>query len=214
MWLRHGSWLLLVGMFWGCTAMTGTVTPPPATAPVFQADADDNVLLQSVQREQELRLNTCSQNQSCDQVHFTQAMVGLFQNGEAATTSFQQALAAAPKGPLADSSTRWIQFLAHRSTIMTSADEPTESLFEAMKGLVRTWLGQQRTANMAAAAATVRTVEPAKGQQDQAVHVLQRRIRDREKRIAELTDQLSALKQIDMEAHRGGKLSVPRTPSK
>jgi hypothetical protein len=213
MWLRHGSWFLLVGMFWGCTAMTGTVPPPPATAPVFQADADDNVLLQSVQREQDLLLNTCAQNRSCDQVHFTQAMLALFQNGEAATASFQQALADAPKGPLADSSTRWIQFLAHRTTIMTSADEPTEALLDAMKGLVRTWLGQQRTASMAAAAATVRTVEPAKSQ-DQTVHVLQRRIRDREKRIAELTDQLSALKQIDMEAHRGGKLSMPRTPSK
>jgi hypothetical protein len=213
MWLRHGSWFLLVGMFWGCTAMTGTVTPPPATAPVFQADADDNVLLQSVRQEQDLLLNTCAQNRSCDQVHFTQAMLALFQNGEAATASFQQALADAPKGPLADSSTRWIQFLAHRTTIMTSADEPTEALLDAMKGLVRTWLGQQRTASMAAAAATVRTVEPAKSQ-DQTVLVLQRRIRDREKRIAELTDQLSALKQIDMEAHRGGKLSVPRTPSK
>jgi hypothetical protein len=213
MWLRHGSWFLLVGMFWGCTAMPGTVTPPPATAPVFQADADDNVLLQSVQREQESLLNTCEQNRSCDQVHFTQAMLALFQNGEAAAASFQQTLAAAPKGPLADSSTRWIQFLAHRTTIMTSADEPTEALLDAMKGLVRTWLGQQRTASMAAAAATVRTVEPAKSQ-DQTVHVLQRRIRDREKRIAELTDQLSALKQIDMEAHRGSKLSVPRTPSK
>lgn len=213
MWLRHGSWFLLVGMLWGCTAMTGTVTPPPATAPVFQADADDNVLLQSVQREQDLLLNTCAQNQSCDQVHFTQAMLALFQNGEAAAASFQQALTDAPKGSLADSSTRWIQFLAHRTTIMTSADEPTEALLDAMKGLVRTWLGQQRTASIAAAAATVRTVEPAKSQ-DQTVHVLQRRIRDREKRIAELTDQLSALKQIDMEAHRGSKLSVPRTPSK
>ncbi len=189
------------------------VTPPPASAPVFQADADDNILLQSVQREQEFLLNTCAQNQSCDQVHFTQAMLALFQNGEAATASFQQTLADAPKGPLADSSTRWIQFLAHRATLIPSADEPTEALLEAMKGLVRTWLGQQRTASAAAAAATLRTAEPAKIQ-DQAVHVLQRRIRDREKRIAELTDQLSALKQIDLEAHRAGKLSPPGIRSK
>ena len=211
MWLRHGTWFVLAGMLWGCTAMPGTMTPPPATAPVFQADADDNVLLQSVQREQELLQNTCAQNQSCDQVHFTQAMLALFRNGEAATASFQQALTDAPKGPLADSSTRWIQFLAHRATLIPSADEPTEALLEAMKGLVRTWLGQQRTAS--AAASTVRTVEPAKSQ-DQAVHVLQRRIRDREKRIAELTDQLSALKQIDLEAHRASKLSPPGIRSK
>ncbi len=211
MWLRHGSWFLLVGMFWGCTTMPGTVTSPPATAPVFQADETDNVLLQSVQREQELLQNTCAHNQFCDQVHFTQGMLALFQNGEAATASFQQTLADAPKGPLADSSTRWIQFLAHRTALTTSTDEPTEALLEAMKGLVRTWLSQQRTASMAAA--TVRTVEPAKSQ-DQTVHVLQRRIRDREKRIAELTDQLSALKQIDLEAHRAGKLGPPGIRSK
>ncbi|TKB75358.1 MAG: hypothetical protein E8D46_02905 [Nitrospira sp.] len=209
--LRHGTWFVLAGLLWSCTTMP--VTPPPASAPVFQADADDNILLQSVQREQELLQNTCAQNQSCDQVHFTQAMLALFQNGEAATASFQQTLADAPKGPLADSSTRWIQFLAHRATLIPSADEPTEALLEAMKGLVRTWLGQQRTASAAAAAATLRTAEPAKIQ-DQAVHVLQRRIRDREKRIAELTDQLSALKQIDLEAHRAGKLSPPGIRSK
>jgi bacterioferritin (cytochrome b1) len=56
-------------------------------------------------------------------------------------------------------------------------------------------------------------VESAKTQ-DVAVPILQRQIRDREKRIAELTDQLSALKQIDLEAHRANKLSPPRTLSK
>lgn len=185
-------------------------TPLPASAPVFQADATDSALLEAVQREQEPLLGTCAQNQSCDQVYFTQAMVSLFQNGEAATASFQQALTTAPNGPLADSSARWIQFLAHRTAITASADKPTEALLEVMKGVVRTWLGQQRVASTPA---TVRTVESAKSL-DQAVHVLQRRIRDREKRIAELTEQLSALKQIDLEAHRAGKLGLPRTRTK
>jgi hypothetical protein len=47
-----------------------------------------------------------------------------------------------------------------------------------------------------------------------AVHTLRQRIRSRDKRIAELTDQLSALKQIDSDAHRTSKLSLPRIPSK
>jgi len=208
MWLRHGSWFIVAGMLCSCTTMPQT--PLPASAPVFQADATDSALLEVVQREQEPLLGTCAQNQSCDQVYFTQAMVSLFQNGEAATASFQQALTTAPNGPLADSSARWIQFLTHRTAITASPDKPTEALLEVMKGVVRTWLGQQRVVS---APATVRTVESAKSP-DQTVHVLQRRIRDREKRIAELTDQLSALKQIDLEAHRAGKLGLPRTRSK
>ena len=208
MWLRHGSWLVMAGMLWGCAMVPGT--PPPASAPVFQADATDTGLLQTVQREQDARLSTCAKDQSCDQVHFTRAMLALFENGEAAAASFQQAMALAPTGPLAEPSARWIQFLAHRTVLPVSADEPNGALLDVMKGLVRTWLGQQRPAS---APVSVRTEEPAKSP-DLAVHILQRRIRDREKRIAELTDQLSALKQIDSEAHRASKLNLPRSLSK
>jgi hypothetical protein len=174
-------------------------TAPPGSAPLFHADATDTVLLQTVHREQETLLSTCTQHQSCDQVHFTRAMVALFQNGEAAAASFQQAIAVAPNGPFADSSALWIRFLANRTSHPASAEKPNGAL-EVMKGLVRAWLGQQR-------------VETAKSP-DLAVHALRRRIRTRDKRIAELTDQLSALKQIDSDAHRNSKLSLPRTPSK
>jgi hypothetical protein len=167
-------------------------TAPPGSAPLFQADATDTVLLQAVHREQETLLSTCTQHQSCDQVHFTRAMVALFQNGEVAAASFQKAIAVAPNGPFADSSALWIRFLANRTFHPASADKPNGALL-VMKGFVRTWLGQQRAA---------------------AVPTLQRRIRSRDKRIAELTDQLHALKQIDLDAHRTSKLSLPRTPSK
>ena len=195
--LRRGSGLLITGMLWGCTMVNSTA--PPASAPLFQADATDTVILQTVHREQETLLSTCTQNQSCDQVHFTRAMIALFQNGEAAAASFQKAIAVAPNGPFADSSTLWIRFLANRTSHPASADKPNEAL-EVMRGLARTWLGQQR-------AETAKSPDP-------TVHTLRQRIRTRDKRIAELTDQLSALKQIDSDAHRNSKLSLPRTPSK
>jgi hypothetical protein len=195
--LPRGSGLLMTGMLWGCAMVNGT--PPPGSAPLFHADATDTVLLQAVHREQETVLSTCTQHQSCDQVHFTRAMIALFQNREAAAASFQQAIAVAPNGPFADSSARWIRFLANQTFHPASADEPNGAL-GVMKGLVRAWLGQQR-------------VETAKSP-DLAVPTLRRRIRTRDKRIAELTDQLSALKQIDSDAHRNSKLSLPRTPSK
>ena len=110
--LRLGSGLLMTGMLWGCAMVNGTA--PPGSAPLFQADATDTVILQAVQREQETLLSTCTQHQSCDQVHFTRAMIALFQNGEAAAASFQQAIAVAPNGPFADSSALWIRFLANR----------------------------------------------------------------------------------------------------
>ena len=208
MWFRHGSWLVMTGMLWGCAMVNST--PPPGSAPLFHTDATDTVLLQAIHREQESLLSTCTQDLSCDQVHFTRAMIALFQNGETAATSFQQAIAVAPKGPFADSSALWIRFLANRTFHPASADEPSGALQEVTKGLVRAWLEQQRTAH---APVTLRAMETAKSQ-NLAVHTLQRRIRDRDKQIAELTDQLSALKQIDSDAHRHSKLSLPRALSK
>jgi hypothetical protein len=207
MWLRHGSWLLMTGMLWGCAMVDGT--PPPGSAPLFQADATDTVVLQAVHQEQETLLSTCTQHRSCDQVHFTRAMIALFQNREAAAASFRQSIAVAPNGPFADSSARWIRFLTNRTFQPASVDEPNGAL-AVMKGLVRTWLGQQRVAS---ASVALQAGETARSP-GLAVHTLQQRIRDRDKRIAELTDQLSALKQIDSDAHRNSKLSLQRTPSK
>ena len=185
-------------------------TPPPGSAPLFHAATTDAVILQAVQREQETLLRTCTQHQSCDQVHYTRAMIALFQNGEAAAAYFQQAIAVAPTGPFADSSARWIRFLAHRTFSPSSADKPTGALLEVMNGLVRAWLEQQHAAR---ASVTLRAVETAQSP-DRAVHTLQRKIRNRDRRIAELTDQLSALKQIDLDANGKSKLSLSRTPAK
>lgn len=207
MWLRFSSGLLMMALLWGCAMVNGT--PPPITAPVFQADATDTAILQTIHREQETLLNTCTQDRSCDQVHFTRAMIALFQNGDAATASFQQAIAVAPEGPFADSSARWIRFLANRASHPDSIDKPNEAL-AVMKELVRAWLEQQHVAN---ASVTLRARETA-GNADLSVHSLQRRIRSRDKKIAELTDQLSALKQIDSDTHRNSKLSLSRTLSK
>jgi hypothetical protein len=207
MWFRYGSGLLMVGMLWGCATVNSTSSP--GSAPLFQADATDTAILQAVQREQDTLLNTCAQQQSCDQVHFTRAMIALFKNGETAATSFQESMTVAPKGPFADSSARWIQFLANRTAHSASADESNGAV-AVMKGLVRTWLEQQRAAG---APIPLRAVEAAKNQ-DRAVPTLRREIRTRDKRIAELTEQLSTLKQIDLEAHRPNKLSLPKTLSK
>ena len=187
----------MTGMLWGCAMVNGT--PPPGSAPLFQTDATDTVVLQAVHREQETLLSTCSQHRSCDQVHFTRAMIELFQNGEAAAASFQQAIAAEPNGPFADSSALWIRFLANRTFNPASVSESNGALL-VMKGLARAWLGQQR-------------VETARSP-DLEVHSLQRKIRNRDKRIEELTDQLNTLKRIDLDAHETSKLSLPRAPSK
>ncbi|HKO31796.1 MAG TPA: hypothetical protein VJU54_11695 [Nitrospiraceae bacterium] len=201
MWFRHGIWLLMAGgIFWGCAMVNGT--PQPNSAPLFQAEATDTVTLQAVHREQEALLNTCTQHRSCDQVHFTRAMVALFENRETAVASFQHAIAAAPNGPLADSSALWIRFLSNPTLFSTSTDKPNRALLEVMKGTVRVWLGRQRGSGE-----NVKSLDP-------AAYDLRRQIRTRDKRIAELTDQLHALKQIDLDSHGAGKLGLPRTPSK
>jgi len=208
MWLRHGSWLLMTGMLWGCAMVNGT--PPPVSAPLFQADATDTAILQAVKREQDTLLSSCTQHQSCDQVHFTRAMIALFENGEVAAASFQQAIAFAPNGPFAASSALWTRLLANRTSLPASADEPNGAIREVMKGLVRAWLEQQRAPSTSVPLQAVETPRSP----DPGVHTLQRRIRDRDKRIAELTDQLNALKQIDLDTKGTSKLSLPRTPSR
>jgi len=208
MWLRHGSGLVMAGMLWGCTTMM-LETTPQSSEPVFHADTTDTALFQTVHREQETLLSNCAQRHSCDQVHFTRGMIALFQNGESAAAYFQQAIAVAPKGPFADSSASWIRFLSNRTSRTNSVDELPEAL-AVIKGLVRTWLIQQRAST---ASVALRAEETAKSPK-LAVRSLQRRIRDRDKRIAELTDQLSALKRIDLEAHRASKLNLPSTLSK
>jgi TolA-binding protein len=197
----------MTGMLWGCAMVNGT--PQPSSAPLFQVNTTDTAILQAVQREQDTLLSTCTQHQSCDQVYFTRAMIALFKNGEAAAASFQHTIDVAPNGPFADSSAIWIRFLANRALHPASVDEPKGALL-AMQGLVRAWMGQQRTAS---AAGTFRAVETAKSP-DHVVHTLQQGIRTRNKRIAELTDQLSALKRIDLDAHEASKLSLPRTLKK
>lgn len=211
MWLRYGSGLLLTGILWGCAMVTSTPPPsPPTPAALFQADASDTAILQAVHREQEILLSTCAQHQSCDQVYFTRAMVSLFQNREEAATSFQQTIAVAPNGPFAEPSALWVRFLANRSFYPASTDEPAGALLEVMKGTVRAWLGRQRAAVGNAKNAATETVKSL----DPSVHNLQLQIRTRDRRIAELTDQLDALKQIDLDSRGASKLTRPRKSPK
>ena len=211
MWLRYGSWLLLTGILWGCSMVTSAPPPPPPTvAPLFHADATDTAIVQAARREQDTLLSTCAQQQSCDQVYFTRAMVLLFQNREEAATSFQQAIAVAPHGPFADPSTLWIRFLTNRSFYSTSNDEPSEALLEVMKGTVRAWLERPRATVGPAKSATLESVKNL----DPSVHNLQLQIRTRDKKIAELTDQLEALKQIDLDSSGTNKLPRPRKSPK
>ena len=210
MWLRYGSGLLLTGILGGCAMVTSSPPPPETPAPLFQADATDRAMLQGVDREQETLLSTCAQHQSCDQVYFTRAMVSLFQNRDEAVASFQQALAVAPNGPFADPSTLWIRFLANRSFSPPTTDESMGALLEVMKGTVRAWLGRQRSIVGNAKSTTTETVKNL----DPSVHNLQLQIRTRDKKIAELTDQLDALKQIDLDTPVASKLTRPRKSPK
>jgi hypothetical protein len=137
-------------------------------------------------------------------------MVLLFQNREEAATSFQEAIAVAPNGPFADPSTLWIRFLANRSLYPTSNDKPSEALLEVMKETVRAWLERPRAAVGTAKSATTESVKNL----DPSIHNLQLQIRTRDKRIAELTDQLEALKQIDLDSSGTNKLPRPRKSPK
>jgi hypothetical protein len=193
---RIVPFLLLIGIFTGCT--TGT-SPMPRESVLFQpAGGLEPEVLKTLSENQEALLESCQQTESCDEVHFTRGLLGLFTDRELAAASFRRTLESSPNGPFAVSSTRWLELLSGPAGV--SGSDPTDSVMRgATEGLVRTWLRQKYLACKSAIAET-----PASSSQPQpSLVALKRRIAEREKRVADLTAQLEALKTIELT--KGGK---------
>src|SRR3712207_1258226 len=89
--------LLLIGIFTGCT--TGT-SPMPRESVLFQpAGGLEPEVLKTLSENQEALLESCQQTESCDEVHFTRGLLGLFTDRELAAASFRRTLESSPNGP-------------------------------------------------------------------------------------------------------------------
>lgn len=191
--------LLLIGLVAGCTTVTSSL---PRETAFFKPAGLDSDIFTTLSENQQALLESCEHTESCDEIHFTRGLLGLFTDRDVAATSFRRTLESNPHEPFAISSTRWLELLAGPSAVSLS-DSTDSAMKGATEGLVRTWLHQKYLACKSAIPDT--PTAPAKTQP--SLVALKRRIAEREKRVADLMAQLEALKEIELT--KGNK----KTPS-
>lgn len=170
----------------GCAAWT---TPGPASRPYFPtASQQDFEHFQSLAKKQEKLNLTCRDSNSCEEVYFTRAMLGLYESREVADQHFEKVIAVAPKSQLAASSKVWIELLRKPAdpgpkswpeAILTApaiADTNT-SLVRTLDRLVRDLLVKQ---------AVVQQLRESEAEDAETVETLQRELAERDRKIESL----------------------------
>jgi len=180
----------------GLTLQACLSAPPPAASPaVFITAPQDAESVRGFAREQERQVHACPASHACDRAHYVRALAALYEDRALAVKHFEASASAAPSGPYAESSRQWIHLLKeYRSGPGRDAD-----LLQAAERVVREVLERE---------AAVRTAA-SKQEDGQAVHALKRQLKEREKKIDELTHQIDALKQVDQEVKDRIKPSRP-----
>ncbi|MEP6887468.1 MAG: hypothetical protein ABI945_04010 [Nitrospirales bacterium] len=176
----------LVAVLVACAELPTTTTSAPAsslssTGPFFHLDANDARAYRALAREQDLHLTACSQERTCEQAHFSRALLALFDNQRTAAKHFQEVIAGAPKSRLATVSADWLKLLQ---------DAPSE---------------KERQAHLAKATQNV-ILELLNREQ-----VVKEELSTREKKLEELSTQLETLKLIDQEMNEKAHRIRPRT---
>jgi len=133
--------VLLVGAIWGCMMLS---PQPPPSSPFFIADPADLKTLQTLGPKLDALAAKCGEHSSCDQVHFTRALVALYESREAAVKSFQRVIAATPSSRLAASSALWIQLLQSGAAGSNSSDDQNTTLTRVAERLVWQLLDREK----------------------------------------------------------------------
>ena len=86
----------------------------------------------------------CASTDSCnDDVHFSRALVSLFENKEAARASFEQVITLHPSSPLAGPSALWLELLRDDGMSSTFTDPQRRILTELSAHWAREWIGRR-----------------------------------------------------------------------
>jgi hypothetical protein len=94
--------------FAGCAAWSPA---PQFSQPYFTADPGELKSLQALAKKQDLLAQKCAERNSCEQVYYTRALVGLYESRDSASKYFEKVIAVAPKSSLASSSKLWIELI-------------------------------------------------------------------------------------------------------
>jgi hypothetical protein len=190
--------LLLIGSLWGCTALAPA--PTSLTAPFFTPTAEDSERIAKITPELANRELHCHEASTCEQVHFTRALVSLFENQETARASFHRVIDDYPSGDFSASSRLWLQVIEDHEIQSNPRGGSQDAVLQLMAQHIRDWMTRE-------------LIEPAKQTQANelitpqhtmadssgVIGALQKQVRERDRRIATLQSQMAELKLIDQD---------------
>ena len=209
---NKARWLVtfvIVGAWTGCAIAPLPSPLPSPSAPFFRATSEDITQLSILASELDAAALECASAETCtDEVHFSRALVSLFENREAARASFEHVITLHPASPLVAPSTLWLQLLRDDGLSTTSNDPQRRILIELSAHWARDWIGWRL-------AATARAERKAAFGTPVATQAFQKQLQEKDRRIAELRFQLNALKLIDQDQadrHRKGRTLAIDSP--
>lgn len=191
---RVGGWTGL-GLRLLITGLAACAPLRSPTAPLFVPDGADLLRYRDLVRGQEAQLASCAERQVCDRLHFTRALVALYENRTEAARHFQAVVTVAPGSRLAVSSQAWLRALD---------DAPASGSTGPLAGMTEVLVRDLLDRELAIQQLSQELDGP-------AIRTLQRGLKARDKQIEELTKQLEALKRIDQELKEQEKRR-PRKP--
>lgn len=163
------------------TVPTASPSPGSSTGPFFVVEAGEAKAYRALAREQDLHLATCAQERTCDQAHFSRALLALFDNQQTAAKHFQDVIAGAPKSRLALASADWLALLQEGP----SEHERHGHLAKATQSLILELLSREQA--------------------------VKEELSARERKLKDLSTQLETLKSIDQEMNEKAHRLRPRT---
>lgn len=153
----------------------------PSSAPFFTPSPQETKFYRTLIREQDEHLRKCAHDHTCDRAHFTRALTALYENQAVAAKHFQEIVQTYPKSPLAPLSGSWLRLLQESSS---SADQRYPLLSQMTQWMIRDLLYKEQVAR--------------------------RELTNRDRKLAELSAQIEALKQIDREIKEKSHQIRPR----
>jgi hypothetical protein len=144
-------------------------------------DPNEAKVYRALAREHDLRLTTCVQERTCEQAHFSRALLALFENQRTAAKHFQDVIAGAPKSRLALASHDWLVLLQE----VPPENERHGYLARATQSVILELLNREQA--------------------------VKEELSARESKLKDLSTQLETLKLIDQEMNEKAHRLRPRT---
>jgi len=174
--------LFCLFFFGGCAAWS---LAPQFSQPYFVVEAGEAKPLLALAKKQEALFPKCAEQNSCDHVFFTRAILGLYESRDTALKYFEKVMAVAPKSQLAASSKLWIELLEHyaapieqpwfQSIIAAPAVSKSQAILaQASDRLVRDLLDRELT---------IQQLRAMKEADAQSMDILQRELAERERKM-------------------------------